>query len=263
MPTRIIREGILTSERINKLTERAELFYRRLMSVVDDYGRFPANPTLLRSSCYPLKFDSVKEDSIKKHLAEAEGAGLIVLYTVDSKAYLEIQDFGQRINGKPKFPGKDQEVTCSPGESPGFPGNSRLDGGVGEGVCGGVLSNPKGLEVGIPSDPSETPDGKEDESKRRKNCPVTRIVALYHECLPNNPTVEKVTDARAGYIRQRWLDDLPTLDAWKNYFEYVGKSAFLTGRTQGRDGKAPFVADIEFLTKPASFTKTAEGKYHR
>lgn len=125
------------------------------------------------------------------------------------------------------------------------------------------LSNPKGLEVGIPSDQPAEPDGKETEAKRRKNCPVTRIVALYHECLPNNPTVEKVTDARAGYIRQRWLDDLPTLDAWKNYFEYVGKSAFLTGRTQGRDGKAPFVADIEFLTKPASFTKTAEGKYHR
>ena len=43
MPSRIIRDGILTSERINALTERAELFYRRLMSVVDDYGRFPAN----------------------------------------------------------------------------------------------------------------------------------------------------------------------------------------------------------------------------
>lgn len=125
------------------------------------------------------------------------------------------------------------------------------------------ISNPKGLEVGIPSDPSSVPDGKKVEAKRRKHCPVTQIVALYHECLPNNPAVEKVTDARAGYIRQRWLEDLTTLDAWKNYFEYVSKSAFLTGRTQGRDGKAPFVADIEFLTKPASFTKIVEEKYHR
>ncbi len=40
MPNRVIREGILNSQRVNKLTEPAELFYRRLMSVVDDFGRF-------------------------------------------------------------------------------------------------------------------------------------------------------------------------------------------------------------------------------
>jgi hypothetical protein len=117
----MIREGILTSERINALSERAELFYRRLMSVVDDYGRFSANPTLLRASCYPLKLDSVKEDSIKKHLAEAEDAGLVVLYTVAGKAYLELQDFGQRVQSKSKFPeptGTKQESTVVHGESP-------------------------------------------------------------------------------------------------------------------------------------------------
>lgn len=113
MPTRVIREGILTSERVNALSERAEVFYRRLMSVVDDYGRFSANPSLLRAACYPLKLDSVKEDSIKKHLAEAEGAGLIVLYTVAGKAYLELQDFGQRIQSKSKFPGPDEAVPDS------------------------------------------------------------------------------------------------------------------------------------------------------
>ena len=122
MPTRMLREGILSSERVNALSERAELFYRRLMSVVDDYGRFSANPTLLRSSCYPLKFDSVKEDSIKKHLAEAADAGLIVLYTVGGKPYLEIQDFGQRIQSKSKFPepqGGSRDSTVENGASPG------------------------------------------------------------------------------------------------------------------------------------------------
>lgn len=121
MPTRIIRDGILASERINALSERAELFYRRLMSVVDDYGRFSANLTLLRASCYPLKLDSVKEDSIKKHLAEAEDAGLIVLYTVAGKAYLEMQDFGQRVQSKSKYPEPPSvppESTVIHGEAP-------------------------------------------------------------------------------------------------------------------------------------------------
>lgn len=259
MPNRILRADILSSEAIATLKWDEEVFYRRVMSIVDDYGRHEGNPQLLRSKCYPLQTDQVRVADISRWLAACQKAGVILYYDVDGKQYIEVQKFGQKIRTDSKCPAPGSLADkCQQ-----MPANDSLGVCGGEGVCGGVLSNPKGLEVGIPSDPSETPDGKEDESRRRKNCPVTRIVALYHECLPNNPTVEKVTDARAGYIRQRWLDDLPTLDAWKNYFEYVGKSAFLTGRTQGRDGKPPFVADIEFLTKPASFTKTAEGKYHR
>ena len=108
MPTRIVREGILTSERVNALTPNAELFYRRVMSVVDDFGRYSANLTLLRASCYPLKLDSVKEDSIKKHLTECADAGLIVLYTVADKAFLELQDFRQQVRAKDsKYPAPD------------------------------------------------------------------------------------------------------------------------------------------------------------
>jgi len=123
MPTRIIRDGILTSERVNALSPLAELFYRRLMSVADDHGRYTGNLTLIRSSCYPLKIDSVKEDSIKKHLAECIDVGLIVPYTVDAKPYIWLVDFGQRINGKSKFPEPPKEVSR---ESPGIPVNIRL-----------------------------------------------------------------------------------------------------------------------------------------
>lgn len=156
MPTRIIREGILTSERINALSERAELFYRRLMSVVDDYGRFPANLTLLRASCYPLKLDSVKEDSIKKHLAEAEDAGLIVLYTVAGKAYLELQDFGQRIQAKSKYPeppeGK-RPFTVIHGGPPEVTEENRLVvGGVEDEGVGGKRAKRRKTDTPIPDD---------------------------------------------------------------------------------------------------------------
>lgn len=138
MPTRVLRDGILTSERVNALSERAELFYRRLMSVVDDYGRFSANLTLLRASCYPLKLDSVKEDSIKKHLAEAEDAGLIVLYTVADKPYLQMVDFGQRVQSKSKFPepqGEFGDSPCLTVENRGPPRKTApVEGGVGVGV---------------------------------------------------------------------------------------------------------------------------------
>lgn len=120
MPSRIVREGILTSERVNSLPPLTELFYRRLMSVVDDFGRFSANPSLLRASCYPLQLDSVKEDSIKKHLAACANAGLIVLFTVAGKAYLEMQDFRQRTRAsESRYPSPDQaddakKAECKP-----------------------------------------------------------------------------------------------------------------------------------------------------
>ena len=100
MPSRILREGILTSERVNKLAPQAELFYRRLMSVVDDFGRYYAHPALLRAACYPLRVDEVSEADIASWLTEVESAGLIALYAVDGKRYLEIIDFRQQVRAK-------------------------------------------------------------------------------------------------------------------------------------------------------------------
>ena len=105
MPNRIIREGILTSDRVDSLSPNAELFYRRLMSVVDDFGRFDARPQMLRVSCYPLRVDRVREADISRWLAEAQAAGLIALYAVNGKPYLEMQDFKQQVRAKEsKFP---------------------------------------------------------------------------------------------------------------------------------------------------------------
>lgn len=106
-------------------------------------------------------------------------------------------------------------------------------------------------------------DEMEIAKGKRQPCPFVEIVAAYHESLPAHPKVEKLTDARRGLIRQRWLQDLPTLDAWRHYFADVAASKFLTGRTEPRPGKPPFIADLEWLCRPSSFAKIAEGKYHR
>lgn len=104
MPSRILREGILTSDRVNSLSQGAELFYRRLMSVVDDYGRFDGRPGLIRVSCFPLRVDDVREADISRWSAECAKAGLIALYAVDGKPYLELQDFNQQVRAKSKYP---------------------------------------------------------------------------------------------------------------------------------------------------------------
>lgn len=105
MPNRILREGILTSRRVNRLKPQAEVFYRRLMSVVDDFGRYSADPALLRAGCFPLRLDEVREADISRWLAEVQTARLIALYAVEEEPYLELLDFRQQRRAlKSKYP---------------------------------------------------------------------------------------------------------------------------------------------------------------
>lgn len=106
MATRILRDGILTSERVNSLDWEAEVFYRRLMSIGDDFGLFDARPTILRPSLYPLKLDQMRETNIQRCLDDCSAAGLVRLYEVKGKPYGVIVNYGQRIRkeSKPKYP---------------------------------------------------------------------------------------------------------------------------------------------------------------
>ena len=105
MPNRILREGIITSERVARLSWPAEVFYRRLMSVVDDFGRYFGRATLIRAACYPLQIGKVRDSDIAKWLTEARSAGLVRLYEVAGTPYLELADFRQQVRAKKsKFP---------------------------------------------------------------------------------------------------------------------------------------------------------------
>lgn len=105
MPNRIVREGILTSESIARLSWAEEVFYRRLMSVADDHGRYYANPKLIRGACYPLLIDKVTDADIGKWLTACVEAALVSVYPAsDGKRYLVIQKFGQQVRSKSRFP---------------------------------------------------------------------------------------------------------------------------------------------------------------
>ena len=104
MPNRIIREGILTSDRVDQLDPPAEVFYRRLLSKVDDYGRYDARLSVLRASLFPLRIDRVREADCSRWIAACEKAGLIVLYVHDGKPYLEVANTGWTARSASKFP---------------------------------------------------------------------------------------------------------------------------------------------------------------
>ena len=105
MPNRILREGIITSERVARLSWQAEVLYRRLMSVADDYGRYFGKLALIRAACFPLQLDRVKELDNEKWLAEIQTATLIKAYDVAGTQFIELLDFKQQVRAKKsKFP---------------------------------------------------------------------------------------------------------------------------------------------------------------
>jgi hypothetical protein len=89
-----------------KLSWAAEVLYRRLHSVVDDFGRFSAHPMLLRAACYPLQLDKVSDSDIGKWIRETEEAALVRVYPAsDGMRYLELADFRQQKRAmKSKYP---------------------------------------------------------------------------------------------------------------------------------------------------------------
>lgn len=105
MPDRIVRAGILTSDPVNTLSWAAEVLYRRLLSIVDDFGRYDGRATLLRAHLYPLKIDRVSDADVGKWLAECATAGLVSVYQVSGQPFLEVAKFGQRVRAdKSKWP---------------------------------------------------------------------------------------------------------------------------------------------------------------
>ena len=105
------------------------------------------------------------------------------------------------------------------------------------------------------------------------DCKHSEVISLYHQHLPTLRKVEVWNATRQGYLRQRWrevaeelsksqaIDSSNVLGWWGEFFQHVGKSKFLTGRVNSKDGRA-FTADLEWILKPSNFAKIVEGKYH-
>ena len=102
MPNRLIRDWT-KSEKIDALSEGAEVFFTRLIMKADDFGCYTGNLKLLSADLYPLR--NVMPDEVKRYLTECVSAGVVYLYRVEKKDYVFIPNFGQRLRAfHRKFP---------------------------------------------------------------------------------------------------------------------------------------------------------------
>lgn len=107
MPSRIIKESIVTSESLAEVSPDAERFFWRLVVKADDFGLYYGNPRILASMCFPL--DPPKEQRIRAWLAELVAGGMVGTYTSeeDGKQYLKLLSWDkhqQQRAKKSKFP---------------------------------------------------------------------------------------------------------------------------------------------------------------
>jgi hypothetical protein len=89
MPNRLIREGWLDSEAIDKLSADAERFFLRLCLAADDAGRFDGRRDILRSRLFPLKF-GLRASDVEKLLQLCEAERLIIPYVWEGKPFVQI-----------------------------------------------------------------------------------------------------------------------------------------------------------------------------
>lgn len=104
MPQRFLRPGLITSKRWDAVSWQAQSFYIRLLTLVDDFGRYEADPTLLRSHAFPLR-DDVRSSRVTELCEEIAKAGLVTFYRLGDKEYLQIDKWQERARSETsKFP---------------------------------------------------------------------------------------------------------------------------------------------------------------
>ncbi len=93
--------------------------------------------------------------------------------------------------------------------------------------------------------------------------PYQQIVDLYHQFLPASQRVKELTEARRKHIKARWTSgELPDLETWREYFQHIAQSKFLTGREHDPD-RAPYFAPFDWIITQRAYVNILEGKYHR
>ena len=112
----------------------------------------------------------------------------------------------------------------------------------------------------------------EDKPSTIAECPHEKILDLWQEVLPEMPQHlrSQWNSARQQALRVRWRavwtsetmqSEEEALDYWRRLFVFVRGSKFLMGKVTGANRK-PFQITLEWLIKPANFSKVVEGKYH-
>ena len=109
MPQRFLRPGITDSDKWNSVSEPAQNLFIRLLTRVDDFGRFDGRPAVIVGSVYsvwnalnPMSARCPHDVSVM--LSELYRSGLIILYENGGKRFLQLEQWTERQRVASKWP---------------------------------------------------------------------------------------------------------------------------------------------------------------
>lgn len=106
MPNRMLRDSALASKKLARVNAEAERLYWRLLMVADDFGRFDADPVVLRAKCFPRHGTAITDRTVKSAWMDLVINGLILEYTVNGDTLGQFAKWDQRVRAeKSRFPG--------------------------------------------------------------------------------------------------------------------------------------------------------------
>lgn len=117
MPNRMIKDSLLSSDKIAALSDFEFRLWIGLILSVDDLGRGDARAAIIKGRVFPLR-ERVSLRDIEDALHGLAAKGCISLYTVGGKSYFWFPTWGkhQRIRDvKPKYPGPEDETALCGG----------------------------------------------------------------------------------------------------------------------------------------------------
>ncbi len=276
---RSIKPDFWTSEQVMECSPMARLAFIGMWNFCDDFGVHPASTKTLKAQVFPS--DDISAYQISGLIAELIAQGLLREFQAQGKTWWHVTGWHhQKIDrpSKSKYPSPSETcdinpppegIDCSSSARRVLDeGSSKArDGREGKGREGSTEEKNTSTNVDVrplvPSEPAP-PAARVVLKSVKPPCPHEAIKDLYHEILPELPMCRMLTEPRKGYINQRWNSKPgPDIGKWRTYFEYVRESDFLMGRSAGSGGRPPFVATLEWLTRPSNFAKVIEGLYHK
>jgi hypothetical protein len=97
---RSIKPDFWTSEQVLECSPIARLLFIGIWNFADDAGRLPFSPKSIKAQVFPA--DDFTIDNVRGMLNELSANGLILIYSVDDKEYLEVTGWHHQRIDKPQ-----------------------------------------------------------------------------------------------------------------------------------------------------------------
>lgn len=232
MPQRFLRPGLTTSDRWNSVSWPAQSLYIRLLTLVDDFGRYDGRPAVLFGHCFALRSD-VTIDDTRVLRDELHHAKLIEVYLCeDGKEYVQVLKWEERTRAQAsKYP---EPFTILPTSD----------------------NNCQQKDASLVPRPSPSPSiysrsaNAESTSER-----MDAVVSAWNDLPEPFQKIRRMSAPRRQALKTR-LADAFWREHWQEAISLIPSRPFLSGMND-----RGWIATFDFFLKPESVTKILEGQY--